>query len=89
MAKVIKLPVRPKSYTAPERLIESVRQQMFGTKQPNKILAEKCGVSVSTIGNLMSGKTRWPRPTTLGPLLEALGIDMQLVDRKTGKRIDD
>jgi transcriptional regulator with XRE-family HTH domain len=80
MTNVIKLP-RPKTYTTPELMLERVREEMFGSKDTNKRLAEKCNVSTSTIYNLMSGKTRWPRPTTLFPVLDALNLELRIVKK--------
>ena len=76
----IELLKRPRTFTTPEALIEEVRQGIFGEKITRKALAEEVGVSPSTIGNLVSGKTRWPRPSTLFPLLDAL--DLELVVRR-------
>lgn len=76
-AKII--PIRPKSYTTPEKFIEEIRKQIFSSQIPYKELAVKCGVGPSTIQNLASGKTRWPRPTTLFPLLHALNVKLQIV----------
>jgi len=80
------IPLRkPRTYTSPEALIEEVRQGIFGDGSGYKKLAEKVGVSPSTIGSLANGKTRWPRPTTLFPLLNALDMELRLV-RKGGPR---
>jgi transcriptional regulator with XRE-family HTH domain len=81
-SNVIPLP-RPKTFTTPEAFIERVRQEIFRDGDGYKSLAEKTGVATSTIGNLASGKTRWPRPTTLFPLLDVLDLEMRLV--KKGK----
>lgn len=78
---VVQFP-KPRSFTAAEAMIEEVRTSIFGDQRQYRVLAEKTGVSASTIANLASGKTRWPRPTTLFPLLDTLGLDMQLVKRK-------
>jgi transcriptional regulator with XRE-family HTH domain len=43
-------------------------------------IAKETKVSNSTINNLATGKTRWPRPTTLFPLLMALKMHIELVD---------
>lgn len=74
---------RPHTFTTPEAFIERVRQEIFHDGGTWKVLAAKTGVSGTTIGNLASGKTRWPRPTTLFPLLDTLGLEMRLV--KKGK----
>lgn len=41
-------------------------------------LAEAADVSVGTIYAFRSGRTVWPRPRTLFPLLEALGYRIRL-----------
>lgn len=96
MGKVIQMPgkgkggrrpAKPKTFTTPEMLIEQVRQEMFGTGESYRVLAVKAGVSASTIANLMNGKTRWPRPTTLGPLLGAMGVSLGLYNNETGERL--
>lgn len=74
---IVKLP-RPKTFTAAEQMLEAVREELFLSGLTYKALSLKVNVSESTIKNLMTGKTRWPRPTTLFPLLEALGIYMSL-----------
>lgn len=72
---------RPKTFTSPEAFIERVRQEIFHDGGTYKVLAAKTGVSPTTITNLASGKTRWPRPTTLFPLLDTLGLEMRLVKK--------
>lgn len=83
MAKVIPIKPawRPKTYTSSEAMIEEMRVLIHGVGIPQRELAAKVGVSASTINNLASGKTRWPRPTTLFPLLQSLGKAIQIVDR--------
>lgn len=44
-------------------------------------LARSVGVTTSTIYAFRSGRTVWPRHTTLFPLLEALGYELRLVKR--------
>ena len=66
-------PRRPKSFTSAEKMLEEVRQLIFKDGRPYRILAEKTGVGATTITNLSSGKTRWPRPTTLFPLMASWG----------------
>lgn len=73
---------RPQNFTSPEAFIERVRQEIFHDGGTYKVLAAKTGVSGVTIGNLASGRTRWPRPTTLFPLLQTLGLEMRLVKAK-------
>ena len=81
MTNVIRLP-KPRSYTSAESVIEEVRLQIFETHTAHKEIAKRCAVSATTIHNLANGKTRWPRPTTLFPLLNALNLEMRLVPKK-------
>jgi len=76
------VPFRPRNYTSAEALIEQVRQEIFRDGNTYKVIAAKTNVSQTTIGNLASGKTRWPRPTTLFPLLKSLQLEMRLVKAK-------
>ena len=76
---------RPQTFTTAEALIEKVRQEIFKDGGTYKAIAVKTNVSPTTIGNLAMGKTRWPRPTTLFPLLQSLGLEMQLVKQKGEK----
>lgn len=78
-AKVI--PLRPRRLTKAEQLIERVREGILTTNMTRKQLALKCHVSATTVGNLAIGKTRWPRPTTLFPIVEALGMELKLVQK--------
>jgi transcriptional regulator with XRE-family HTH domain len=84
MTNVVRLP-RPRSFTSAERLIEEVRSDIFASGEKYKDLAQKVGVSPTTIHNLASGKTRWPRPTTLFPMLHALGLEMALIKKRKGE----
>lgn len=74
---VVRLPVnraRPKTFTAGEQIIEALQEEMHISGMDIKELAAKVGVSTSTLYNLRQGTTRWPRPTTLFPLMAALGL---------------
>ncbi len=73
--------LKPRSMTTGERLIEEVRQQIFRDGRSYKDVATQVGVSPSTIRNLASGKTIWPRPTTLFPTLDAVGLEMRIVQK--------
>jgi transcriptional regulator with XRE-family HTH domain len=83
MTNVVPIPTwKPKTFTSPEALLDEVRRQRGQVRLTNKQLASEVGVSASTVSNFQSGKTRWPRPTTLFPLLRALNLEIQLVPRK-------
>ena len=83
-AKIVSLPTRPrpKTFTTAEALIEEVRVQIFQDGHPYKQVALGTGVSQGTISRLANGHTKWPRPTTLFPLMNALGVELQIVKRK-------
>lgn len=85
MTNVVRLQAaRPRTYTSAERLIEEVRTKIFEHGGTYKEIAASTGVSGSTISNLAQGKTRWPRPTTLFPLLNTLKLGMRLVRLENG-----
>jgi len=71
---------RPLAYTSNEVLIEELRLRVLGSGQTYKVIAAKVGVSDTTIRNLCIGNTRWPRPTTLFPLLKVLGLGLQITE---------
>ena len=86
MSNVVRIPVhKPRTFTSAERLIEEVRKDIFASGEKYRVLAGQVGVSASTINNLASGKTRWPRPTTLFPLLGALGLELKLTKKGRGQ----
>lgn len=63
-----------RSFTSAERLIDRVREEIFENGATYKVLANRAGVATATVQRLANGKTRWPRPTTLFPLLQSLGL---------------
>jgi transcriptional regulator with XRE-family HTH domain len=69
---------RKRSFTTAESMIDDVREVILRSGQTYSQLSISVGCSQSTINNLASGKTRWPRPTTLFPLLVALRIHLTL-----------
>lgn len=70
---------RPRSFTSAERLLEQVRTEIFECGDTYKVLAVKTGVARTTIANIATGKTKWPRQTTLFPMLKSMGLGMRLV----------
>lgn len=80
---------RPRTFTSAEGLLDEVRAINHAAKNKNKILAAKIGVHPSTIGNINSGKTRWPRPTTLFPMIGSLGYRLTMVPVEPGEEDDD
>lgn len=68
-------------WTLPEDVMEDIRWRMHDFDAAD--IAALAGVSRSCIYAIRRGKTKWPRGTTLFPLLRALDIELVLVDRKT------
>lgn len=81
-AKVIPL-WRPRTFTSAEAMLDEVRTHLSQDKRTNHAIANVVGVAPGTVYNITSGKTRWPRPTTLFPLLHALGLELQVVPKRS------
>lgn len=75
----LRTPARKKTFTSSEALIEEVRTEIFRSGERYRVIAERTGVSNSTVANLANGKTKWPRPTTLFPMLKSLRLGIKLV----------
>jgi transcriptional regulator with XRE-family HTH domain len=71
-AKVIPL-WRPRTFTSAEAMLDEVRVLIHQDGRTQKRIADAVGVSQVTVGNIASGKTKWPRHTTLFPLMAVLG----------------
>lgn len=69
---------KPKVFTTREGIIDAVNEAIFKCGKTYQQIADAAGVSNSTIANLASGKTRWPRDTTLFPVMKAVGIGMRI-----------
>lgn len=67
---------RPRTYDARERFIDEVREAILTSKQTYAALAEIGGVSKTTVTRLAQGYTKWPRDTTLFPLLASVGLEI-------------
>jgi len=70
---------RKRSFTEAEAFIDDIREHLLRYGKGYSYIAERCGISTSTVHNLASGKTKWPRPTTLFPLIRVLGLELQVV----------
>lgn len=71
-------PRRPKTFTAPEELIERVAALIMISGRTYRDLATECELSATTVQRLASRQTTWPRHTTLFPLLQALRVAITL-----------
>ena len=69
-------PKRPRTFDARERFIDEVREAVLTSKQTYKALAEACDLSPATVNRLAQGYTKWPRDTTLFPLLASVGLEL-------------
>jgi len=76
MAKVLKW--KPKTFTSAEAMLDEVRDLIRADELNTKVIAVKTGVAPTTVYNILSGKTKWPRSTTLFPLLETLGYGITI-----------
>lgn len=76
-AKLHRFPA-PRTFTSNERLIDALREEIFRDGRPFAVIATEAKVGKSTIAKLAQGGTRWPRPTTLFPLLAVLGLSIRL-----------
>lgn len=74
--------VKPKSFTATERTLDEVRSLIFSCGMTYKQLSAASGVSACVIGNLATGRTSWPRPSTFNPLLEHFGYSLTLTRKR-------
>lgn len=76
---------RPRNFTSAEAMLERVREEIFRDGRAFAIIAAETRVASSTIANIASGKTRWPRHSTLFPLIAALGLELSLRSKGAGK----
>lgn len=77
---------RPRVFTTNEELIDEVREELWKSGISWKRLAEQANLGQGTVQRLASGQTKWPRPTTLFPLLQALGLGLAVVRNSKLKR---
>lgn len=77
---IVKLPTDPRQHkiSMSEDAMNILRLRMYSWDA--KELAEATGVSLGCIYAIRSGTTKWPRPSTLFPLLQILGLEMYLRD---------
>ena len=74
----LKYAPRPRTFTSAEELVEHISRRIITDHSNYRQLAEKVGVSHSTIGSLANRKTCWPRPSTLFPLLAHYGMKLRI-----------
>lgn len=69
---------KPQTFTAPEALIDQVAEFIITDGRTYKQFAAECSLSTNTIQRLASRQTRWPRATTLFPILAKLNVAISL-----------
>lgn len=70
--------LKPRTFTKAEQVIEYMAQLVISDGRSYKKIAEQVGVSGSTLGKLANRSTRWPRPTTLFPLMQAMNVHLEI-----------
>lgn len=78
MAQVIRMMRKPRTFTSAEAFYDEVRERIHMCGMTYQQIADKAHVSKSTINNIAMGNTKWPRHTTLFPLLHALNMHLLL-----------
>ena len=84
MGEVIRVDLRRSR--VPEDVMNRIRRRMYLYDASD--LADIAGVSARTIYAVRSGRSKWPRGTTLFPILEAIGFDLVLIDSRTGREVN-
>lgn len=79
---IVRLPRRPRSQPDPETMRAAaiaVVQEAIQTdgRTRHQIAAAAC-ISVGTVHRIATGDTRWPRHTTLFPLIVVLGLRLTI-----------
>lgn len=75
---VIPFNVKPRAFTRAEVVIDYLAEKIITDKRTYKQIADACGVSTSTIQNIASRTTKWPRPTTFFAVLQHYNISLEL-----------
>lgn len=70
--------MKPRVFTASEQVIDFLANQIITDGRTYKQIAASVGVSQTTIYMIASRNTRWPRPTTLFPLLAEFGAQITI-----------
>lgn len=68
--------------TKAERIIEQIRIAVFRERVPYRVIAERTGLSTTTIGNIARGKTKWPRPNTFFALLDEGNLEIKIGEKR-------
>jgi transcriptional regulator with XRE-family HTH domain len=80
MKNVVNFKRKPRTFTTAEAVLDEIRERVHMDGRTQKAIGLATGVSQTTIGNIASGKTKWPRHTTIFPLLTALRARIRIED---------
>lgn len=69
---------RPRTFTSAEVVIDYLAERIITDTDTYTKIGEHCGVSASTIHNIASRTTKWPRPSTFFGILNHYGITLEL-----------
>lgn len=61
-----------------EALMDALRHELYAQEDLER-LANRIGVHKSTLFAIRSGRTKWPRHTTMLTLIHALGFELWLM----------
>lgn len=61
-----------------EAMQARIRRRQYNAHVKAKDIAEQAEISSSTVGNMASGKTHWPRFSTMFGIASALGVEVVL-----------
>jgi transcriptional regulator with XRE-family HTH domain len=79
---------KEESYVRDQKLFSgrvTVRMEELGLQATD--LAEACGISVTAIGYILKGSTKYPRPETLFALADKLGVEPRWLGTGEGTRL--
>ena len=68
----------PRTFTKAERVVEFLAEKVITDPEGYQKIADSVGVSKSTIGNIASRKTKWPRPNTFFGILNHYKVKLDL-----------
>lgn len=72
---------RPRTYDSREAFIMAISEAIVADGRTHTQLAIAAGVTQGTISRIVNGDTRWPRHTTIFPLIATLGLTLTLTKR--------
>ncbi len=67
-----------RNYDSREVFIATLQEEILASGKTYNQLAKEANVSHTTIQGLACGRTKWPKYTTLFPLVKALGLKLEV-----------